>query len=80
MTDRQTIDAYQAAIRAHEASDRRLSELLIARYGLKRAGTMRYKAPETREIAEAMHAKLTASEVQLAAWLATMEPREPKSR
>lgn len=65
------IHAYQDAIRAHQEADDRLSALLRARYR-KRAGDMRYQKPETVDIANAMHAKLEASERQQVAWLATM--------
>lgn len=63
------IEAYQAAVQAHKAADVHLSALLTAKYG-KRAGDMRYRKPETVEIAEAMRAKLNASEAQQTAWLA----------
>ena len=65
------IEAYQAAIRAHQAADDHLSQLLQARYG-KRAGDMRYRPAETVEIADAMRAKLDAGERQQQAWLQTM--------
>lgn len=72
MANQETIARYQAAIKAHQAADDALSTLLRARYG-KRAGDMRYRKPETMEIAEAMRAKLEAGEAQQIAWLKTME-------
>jgi len=71
MTKHEAVTTYQAAIKAHNAADDYLSKLLTAKYG-KRAGDMRYRKPETREIAEAMAAKLAAGEAQQTAWLATM--------
>lgn len=65
------IETYQAAVRAHQKADDALSALLKAKYG-KRAGDMRYRASETVEIAQAMRAKLDASEAQQIAWLSTM--------
>lgn len=75
-TTHTAIAAYQAAIKAHEATDTHLSALLTAKYG-KRAGDMRYRAPETVEIANAMRANLAASEAQQTAWLATMPDARP---
>ena len=65
------IRTYQDANAHHLAVCAHLSTLLKARYG-KRAGDMRYRPAETREIAEAMRAKLDASEATQIAWLATM--------
>lgn len=62
--------AYQLAIEAHMAADDHLRTLLQAKYG-KRAGDMRYRPAETVEIADAMRAKLDASEMQQTTWLAT---------
>ncbi len=67
----QTIATYQAAIKTHQIACDHLSRLLKAKYG-KRAGDMRYRQAETVEIADAMRAKLDASEAQQNAWLATM--------
>ena len=79
MTDKLTcpidpalIQTYQSAIRANHSADEHLAALLVAQYGKKRAGDMRYRAPETVEIGLAMRAKLEASEQQRTAWLATM--------
>lgn len=63
------IYAYQAAIKIHQQADVHLTALLKAKYG-KRAGDMRYRPAETVEIADAMLAKLAASERQQTAWLA----------
>jgi hypothetical protein len=70
MAQTETVAAYQAANRAAQAACNNLSALLRAKYG-KRAGDMRYRKPETVEIAEAMRAYLEASEARQAAWLAT---------
>lgn len=72
MATPEAIARYQAAIKAHDAADAALSALLHARYG-KRAGDMRYRKPETVEIADAMRAKLAAGEAQQKAWLETMK-------
>lgn len=72
LTRETVIRAYQDAIKAQQAADERLSALLVTQYGKKRASEMRYRRPETVEIAEAMNAKLHASEAQQSAWLATM--------
>lgn len=70
--DRQlAIATYQAANRAAQTADDRLSALLQAKYGT-RAGDMRYRRAETVEIAEAMRAYLEASEARQNAWMATM--------
>lgn len=65
----EAVTAYQAAIKAHQITDDTLSALLTAKYG-KRAGDMRYRPAETMEIAQAMRAKLDASEAQQTLWLA----------
>ena len=69
MTREDLIKAYQAAITEHQTACSHLSALLTAKYG-KRAGDMRYRSAETVEIAQAMRAKLEASERQQTAWLA----------
>lgn len=66
------IEAYQAATKVAMATDECLSLLLIVKYG-KRAGDMRYRAPETTEIADAMQTKLHADAAQQAAWKAYQE-------
>jgi hypothetical protein len=63
------IAAYQAANKAAQLADDKLSALLKAKYG-KRAGDMRYRPAETVEIAEAMKTYLQASERRQNAWLA----------
>ena len=72
MNRNEIIGTYQSAIRANQLADSILSALLKAKYG-KRAGDMRYRPAETVEIANAMRAKLEASEAQQTAWLATMQ-------
>lgn len=73
MVNPEIVKTYQAAIRAAQAADDRLSAVLRAQYG-KRAGDMRYRKPETVEIADAMRAYYEASEAKQTAWLATMQP------
>lgn len=65
------IRAYQDANKVAQSACDALSALLTAKYG-KRAGDMRYRKPETVEIAQAMRAKLEADERKQTAWLATM--------
>lgn len=68
---------YQNAVMAAQTACDALSALLTARYG-KRAGDMRYRKPETVEIANAMRVYLEASERRQTAWLATMGPFQDK--
>lgn len=72
MTRADVINRYRDARRVQQTACDHLSALLHAKYG-KRAGDMRYRPAETREIGEAMTAYLQASEATQTAWLATME-------
>jgi len=69
-----TLEAYQAAIKAAQVADDRLSALLQAKYG-DRAGDMRYRylPTESTEIDQAKQVYLDASQARHIAWLALVK-------